>query len=228
MTFNASEMSKAVDLYLYQHADFIPAAQNKRHNIDEKIFRMLGCPNFYNGTSIQPRDVERNVAPEAAVEEIRTNLARLISELRLEHILNRDMASLLAGAGRYQCWNACSQSYEGAVRLADLILHYIDQYQHYQRSFDEETDSDICDLINGWLKPTVPWEKLPRLYSVCEHMFGDAWCSFSLSAYESLEGSSDLGINWLVQKTRPPFLPGLCRETNSQFSISLPPFDESP
>jgi hypothetical protein len=137
--------------------------------------------------------------------------------------------SILAGLRKYDCWRNCLVSDVGAYALAGAIVRYIDDYWD-EGKLDRLAAPHVCALLNAWLKPSEPWEKLPGVVTLCQSMFGTAWCVLSLpddcldvfGGAEVRRLASTYYVDQLVLAARPPFLPGLCQFQLNIQSAPLP------
>lgn len=75
--------------------------------------------------------------------------------------------------------------------------------------------------LTQWLKPIVPFQKIPQGAVLAEALFGAAWCSLMLDT-DRLDGWE---VGLVIMHQRPPFLPGLlpaALEASLYQSTSLP------
>lgn len=132
--------------------------------------------------------------------------------------------ALLAGLGLHDCWQQCLQDEASARNLAVQLLQYIEGFSKTDLIY-ETADPHVAKILSAWLG--LPAAAVtPGPVTVCQSLFGDAWCSFYLP-----DGAIDApGEGWkmlakiadIEDRERPPFLPGLCPSQDGILSVPLP------
>jgi hypothetical protein len=127
-------------------------------------------------------------------------LPRLLVSMGHDHAYPADLIAILAGLSVNTCWNACLEGEDNAYALAASVVQYAEKHTGF--SMARAAVPAVCKLLNGWLAPSIPWEKLPKPEDLCKHLFGEAWCHFNFPA------TSDTADR--ISRERPPFVPGVC------------------
>jgi hypothetical protein len=140
-------------------------------------------------------------------------------------------SAVLVGISQYASWSVFPSSEDDAYALAIATLFYVDDYGHGGMTtgkMDEFSRPYVCALLNTWLRPARAWPDLPGVVTLLRHMFGDAWCDLSLSSRVRDVVGGHRGVagndapDRLVDRQRPPFLPGLCRGHDEVIGMDLP------
>jgi hypothetical protein len=189
--------------------------------IDDELLNLLGCPHIYKSAGTGEPLVWNIVHdyPEETLTAVQVCLPRLIGPF-CRKIQSESLLAILAGLHRYDCWRACLSTEEGADALASALVLCVASYEP-GGMLDEAVAGDVIAILNAWLSPTHPWDKMPEdVVLVCEKLFGVAWCSLSLSnATRDLVG---VEIAYVVCKQAPQLMPGLCQAQNNSAPMLLP------
>jgi hypothetical protein len=187
----------------------------KQPRLPESLLVLLGCP--IPGTAIWPMIEKKNL------EAARDSLPRLLRTLGTYPQAPVDATSLLAGLGRHKCWQRCLLNEDNIYPLAKALLNYTATYDP-GFPMDAATERDVLSILNGWLRPGSRWRKLPSAMTVCETLFGTAWCTLALLSGEDY----GRGLADIVAATRPPFRTGYFAIQDATTEMLLPELGSLP
>lgn len=117
-----------------------------------------------------------------------------------------DQFALLDGLARNERWKACLHTAENAHMFAALLLDGAQLVQKLQKHpahdlLAQSLIPSVCEILNTWLIPEVPFEVYPPAGVIAQNMFGDAWYCTVLN--------SEFGIRLTPKEViamRPPFV----------------------
>jgi hypothetical protein len=191
--------------YMEEPATFIGS-------IPSNLLTVLGCPHGSES------DARAQVIPDIHLEhQVVIGDALLVL---LSHVASRlgthawEAASILGGLYMSGAWKRCVVSDSTSYHLAAVALYHIQTFSPYDE-LDMTTRPVVCRLLNEWLQPPVSWKILPDVRTLAVHFFGEIWWTLREPAPEDF--ASDI-----VNRERPPFMPGLCLEQNPSFDTVLP------
>jgi hypothetical protein len=174
-----------------------------------QLLAILGCPHVVAGRLVQAE------LPETHRCQIETSLLELLAKVASnlgDPVCER--ASVLAGLYAARCWRRCLESEDGTYDFASVLLCYLERFSSLSL-VDVHAAGRVCDILNAWLSPEVPWSQVPTSDEVVQRLFGVAWCTMSLPMEGRTAGS-------VVYYERPPFLPGLCPPQDALPGVPLP------
>lgn len=200
---------------------FLESYSQEGQHIDKQLLHTFGCPYNYGPSIVTPSASQ--VSMVAAADCLPRILVALVERGDADIF---DITSVLAGLYVNKCWSSCLGSEDGAYALASGAVWFVQCYL---------TTSDLCRaalpgvlaILNEWLRPDVEWKVLPTKTVLCEHMFGEPWCHFSLPQAGSAGRSTDLDPASIIRRDRPPFLPGLCAVQSVDACTTLPDIDQT-
>jgi hypothetical protein len=180
------------------------------------LFRLIGVAHL---TNLDSDPSNWRVSPSFRTNALYEPLvqAALIQTMRFifrEGLGSEDSAKVLSVAGglvENDRWIRCLETEDDAYLFAILLMRLSSAMQslHMVRPYKQlrsevSVNAGVC-LIQ-WLKPEVPFTKIPRPADLAESMFGSAWCSVAIDPDRFDEGSY---VTNVVMTQRPPFRPGL-------------------
>jgi hypothetical protein len=134
-----------------------------RKKVGNDFISLLGCPvevKLVNGVI----SIDINNAPSEHVETIRECLPSVMRHAKDYWVDPPEMAALLTGIARYDCWQSLLDSEDYAYHLVEKIVYYVGDYWDGTK-IDVFAKEHVCSLLNTWLKPLVPWCELPGMLS---------------------------------------------------------------
>lgn len=137
----------------------------------------------------------------------------------LDHNRYDNITSLLTAVGSQRMWTSFIRNKDSAYVLAGTLLIYMERYKA-QWPPDAEALPGVCELLNAWVRPDVPWVDIPAGADVLEHLFGAAWVHFY--------GADKRNMGDRVFRELPNFLPGLCAGQDAILSSPLPELSPFP
>jgi hypothetical protein len=195
--------------------------------LGDSLLHRLCCPyRSVSGPSFYPEGVSAS-----ELLDLRECLPQLFSSIAEDRNHMAAAVSLLVGMQQYGCLSTYPSTEKEAYALAAMLLCY-SLYFNDVVSMTIFTVPYVCTILNTWLKPATPWTDIPGAVTLCRHMFGHAWCTLTLAEdYPDDVGAANRGrvgeaakngLDLLVKRVRPPFLPGLCAEQAIDLGIPLP------
>lgn len=183
-----------------------------KKRLPEELMALLGCPYLGLNSSLGL------IVPPVHAENIETVGDALVKVMQL--VLSNldepacDVASVLSGLYRNNCWQICLREESTTYAMAAMLFEFVEGYAPSLR-LDHYTGPDVRNLLNAWIRPVVQWVELPSKSDLAGYLSGGAWSMIRLS-------SMDRAVGEMVYQERPPFLPGLCPAQNAILSAQLP------
>lgn len=173
---------------------------------------LLGCP--YSRYDEYCFDLPPSDVSDGDLKDIETGIFRILDCILPYgggHCDN--IPFLLMGIRRHQLHPWKDGSVDQTYAMAVAILTYADAFWS-QAKADVAASEPVCNMLNNWLKPATPWEKLPGDAEIAELLFGAAWIL--------LADNENFVLADIVRRERPAFLPGLCPAQLQPGSATLP------
>jgi hypothetical protein len=167
----------------------------------------LGCLYFdtIEGTAVavqpcQPSDVAEPLVRDTLLRSLRSYIVLAASD-PLEGLY------LLDGLLRKQRWTACLETSEDAYFFADLLLRVSGVIcanpGEASDAYLDAIRTNVCDALNMWFRPTLPFTDLPDPAVLVRSMFGDAWCDLVIGLPD--EEIIQIDIRPFILSTTPGF-----------------------
>jgi hypothetical protein len=193
--------------------------------MEKDFLRRLGCPTIDMGAALT--FVYHHFA-ESDRHAAQTALPLLLASIELLGPHDADVSevhSLLLGIHRLGRWQACLDEEATTYSLASALCFSLGSL--WTNEPDRAPVKDvIIGLLNQWLKPSVLWKELPDEDEMVRCTFGDAWAMLAkarLDAENNNDGAEDPRyMSSMIERERPPFLPGLCPAQGAMLSVPLP------
>jgi hypothetical protein len=181
------------------------------------LLTLLECPYMQISN-----DTPYSVAPAEFCSEHEDEIRRILPTLLTGVLTHRqcdvstgNIASLLWGVDKHKLLDAFTVSEDTSYDLAIAILRFTGFRSNHP--LDEFVAPNVLSLLNTWAKPSVAWLTAPKHDVIARALFGTAW--WDLAERPSwLNGGFTANI---VERERPPFLPGLCPAQDA-LSVPLP------
>jgi hypothetical protein len=211
---------RLVDDYLSEVADFAKGVATVSPTISHGLFELLGCPYApaQPGHIIEPH--QRDPDAVEYLPEV------LIAALSVPGAVT-EVTSLLAGVSRAGALSTFVQNPEHAYNLAFALINHVEYIELHSHHFlDLYVISDVCSLLNEWLKPRTKWAMTPPAHTLCQYFFGDTWCAVALPPVSEHKNHPGTIVNQtlgaIVAAQHPPLLPGLCPSQADPTALDLP------
>jgi hypothetical protein len=192
-----------------------------------RLMRSLNCP--YAHSLDGPVFSKRPVLNAGDRASLRISIPRILAVSIDDKNNTTFTASLLSALDCYDCLAVCREDTHTSFELARALLLYLARFEDYPMNVFARPR--VISLLNNWLEPEKKWRRLPSALEVCQHLFGDAWCTLCLpETVLSAPGDSDRRGNGLkvlntVNRLRPTLSPGLCLAETAEPDLMLPTLD---
>lgn len=204
--------------------------------LPENLACLLGCPYLLQRGSWKTLRVNLDRCDHESIVARQLILPKLFAVVK-RYGQHSDRLSVLAALNRSNCWTAVLEDLPLTYELAQALVDFVDCYSPRSLMYDCAS-SDVLAMLNAWLKPDTHWEKLPGVRTLCQHVFGDAWCALVLPDEHAdvvgafaIRRDNKCSLHDLIAAQKPQFLHGLCSAQDAAAAgrraveISLPQLD---
>jgi hypothetical protein len=192
--------------------------------LDYELAADLGCPTSRDPYGLKIPSMDTLGSDQ--IEALKVCIPQVFMKLAPRPAEPYNMITLLSGMHRYDCWRACLSTEDSTYAFAIAILVFVENFS-WSREQDIGARVAVKEIVNAWLSPDNPWQALPGVGVLCEHMFGAAWCAMVMpdAAFSHVPGDDMKAARmacYLVERQRPPFLLGVCPAQKADAGIVLP------
>jgi hypothetical protein len=196
--------------------------------LPDTLLTALGCSHLHSRDDANP-DWITPAKSDYDATIVQQVLPGLLVELtnvdKWDRLTSDSITSLFYGCDRCDCLSACLDTPSSAYALAAGVCGFLSIFSS-NYILDDLAVEHVCNLLNVWLKPLVPWTSCPSVNVVASHLFGVDWCVVALPESAGRLGASSVAdrtsIIQAITKQRPPFLPGLLPAQIETMSVPLP------